>query len=255
MDISPTVAHKLSDKISTEGIVETRKSEIPPSTTTEGFVWKFGYGSNMSVTYLKNKKQIPVLEYYPAVLRGWALCFNFGISRWYEPGFANIIESSEDEVHGLLVKITKEAGILLDKQEFSYEIKEFEVEIYNSRQKILAQVFVGKKTTANAFHVYPSKRYMNLLINGAKETGLDPNYIELLEKQPFYTPTRQILEKRKNVPHPSLLPKMSIEELKKFCGEPEGIPCYTSVCGYIFEFKTFMKFQRGRDTTLISSPL
>jgi len=154
-------AHNGFDKLLvTEGIVETRKSEIPPSTTTnqltnsafypfsEGFVWKFGYGSNMSVTYLKNNKQIPVLEYYPAVLRGWALCFNFGISRWYEPGFANIIESSEDEVHGLLVKITKAAGILLDKQEFSYEIKEFEVEIYNSRQKILAQVFVGKKNNS-----------------------------------------------------------------------------------------------------------
>jgi hypothetical protein len=55
----------------------------------------------------------------------------------------------------------------------------------------------------------PSKRYLNLIINGAKEAGLDAEYVKKLEAQPYYVPTEETKEKRKRIPDRESLPKMS----------------------------------------------
>jgi hypothetical protein len=46
--------------------------------TTDSAVWKFGFGSNMSPTILANKKNVQVLDYKPAIVKGWILSFNLG---------------------------------------------------------------------------------------------------------------------------------------------------------------------------------
>ena len=40
----------------------------------------------------------------------------------------------------------------------------------------------------------PSSRYLGLLVKGAQEAGLDPNYIEKLSKQPTYKPNDAVLK-------------------------------------------------------------
>ena len=55
----------------------------------------------------------------------------------------------------------------------------------------------------------PSKRYLNLIINGAKEAGLDAEYVKKLEAQPYYVPSEETKEKRKRIPDRESLPKMS----------------------------------------------
>ena len=65
------------------------------------------------------------------------------------------------------------------------------------------KAYDGEEITAYAFQTctegrhkkegpttYPSKRYMGLIINGAKESGIEENYIKnVLEKQPTYNST------------------------------------------------------------------
>lgn len=46
----------------------------------------------------------------------------------------------------------------------------------------------------------PSKRYMNLLIRGARESNLDPEYIAKLEEIPTYSPPEHILKLRTTRP-------------------------------------------------------
>ena len=36
-------------------------------------VWSFGFGSNMDVEHLRIKKEVTVLDYTPAVLKGWRI--------------------------------------------------------------------------------------------------------------------------------------------------------------------------------------
>ena len=42
----------------------------------------------------------------------------------------------------------------------------------------------------------PSKRYMNLLVRGAMESNLKPEYIARLERVPTYSPPEHILKLR-----------------------------------------------------------
>ena len=46
----------------------------------------------------------------------------------------------------------------------------------------------------------PSKRYMNLLIGGARKSKLDPGYIAKLEEVPTYSPPDHILQLRSTRP-------------------------------------------------------
>ena len=46
----------------------------------------------------------------------------------------------------------------------------------------------------------PSKRYMNLLVRGAMESNLKPEYIANLERVPTYSPPEHILKLRRARP-------------------------------------------------------
>ena len=46
----------------------------------------------------------------------------------------------------------------------------------------------------------PSERYMSLLIRGARESNLDPEYIAKLEEMPTYSPPEHILKLRSTRP-------------------------------------------------------
>jgi len=210
------------------------------------YVWKFGFGSNLSIENLENKKSIKVFEWYPCYLTGWALCFNLVFQRKIEPAYANIVPSEKDTVHGSVCRISKENGSKLDTQERTYQIKVVEVVCYDGR-KINAEVYVGKET-AIPCHIFPSRRYLHLIIAGAKEVGLESDYIEMLESLPYYKPSKQDIEKRKSNPKPSELPSFSIEELAEYNGTTKSEK-YASICGYIVKSTSLWGFNYGRDTT------
>jgi len=209
-------------------------------------VWKFGFGSNLAPSYLKAKKSVQVHEWAPCTLQGWALCFNLVAQRKIEPAYANIVPSENDTVHGSVCKLSKACGENLDRQERTYQIKIVEVTTYEGR-KIQAEVYVGRETAAPCY-IFPSKRYLNVIISGAIEVGLKEEYLLMLKSLPYFRPTAADLQKRLELPVPSALPKMTIDELAQYDGS-NGKEPLSSVCGYICDSKTAWRLNYGRDTT------
>ena len=98
----------------------------------------------------------------------------------------------------------------------------------------------------------PSKRYLNLIITGAKEAQIEPEYIKWLEAQPYYITPQNIKEKRQNMPQPDTLPKYSYRELRKEIREGNQKYVFVGLLGYILKVKKRdVGFQShvGRDIT------
>ena len=53
-------------------------------------VWSFGYGSNMDMVALQNKKGVRVVEHSPAILHNFRLTFNTRGLDYVEPGYAGL---------------------------------------------------------------------------------------------------------------------------------------------------------------------
>ena len=95
----------------------------------------------------------------------------------------------------------------------------------------------------------PSRRYLNILIRGAKQLGLDPNYVRRLESTPTYRPSSRILEIRQNRPKPQDLRPISVQELSHHTHDNDT---WVSVLGYVIdvsEISKWFRLSRGRDIT------
>jgi len=224
-------------------------TETPKSDEVQEYVWKFGFGSNLSPSNLENKKNMKVYEWYPSKLQGWALSFNIVSQRFIEPAYANIVpgDAEKDSVHGSVCRISKKDALVLDQQERSYKNVQVEVSCYDGR-KISSEVYVGKETASPA-HIFPSKRYLQLIISGAREVKLDPEYIEMLETLPTYTPPKAVLSKRYSVLLPKDLPSWTMSELSEHNGKNPEKPDHLCICGYIIKGTSVFKSLLGRDCT------
>ncbi len=64
----------------------------------------------------------------------------------------------------------------------------------------------------------PSKRYMDILIAGAKRAGLRKSYLQKLQEMETYSPPGWLLKVRAERPPLKTLPKISLEELAQHNG-------------------------------------
>lgn len=60
--------------------------------------WRFGYGSNLGLTTLRQKKNLNPKRYLVGTVKGWELYFNGGLNEYVEPGFA-AIRPGENDLH------------------------------------------------------------------------------------------------------------------------------------------------------------
>jgi len=99
-----------------------------------------------------------------------------------------------------------------------------------------------------------SLRYKKILIQGARETQLDEQWISKLEQMPHYVPSEKTLSLRGKLPAISSPPVMTIEELKPYTGQEDKkdqFPPLISSCGYIFQFtENWFHVFHGRDITI-----
>ena len=148
--------------------------------------WRFGFGSNMSVANMAQKKNLTVLNHAPGMLRGWRLAY-FAAIACVEPGFAMVEEAGEeDEVHGLCFEIPVDQARRLDEQESGYDVVEADVQLYSGEVKQAG--FYKTKTAKSDPNILPSKRYALLLARGAKEAGLKDWYVAKLGQAFYVTP-------------------------------------------------------------------
>lgn len=219
--------------------------------------WKFGYGSNMNPEFLKRKKSVTALQCEPCVLKDWALIFPFGFGMaCVEPSFAAIGRDPGSEVHGTVCLLSEEDCQSLDKQEgggSAYDVVTCPVQCYNG-QTLQAECYVKKNQSpvSEIKQGAPSRRYLNIIINGARKANLDPKYIAALEAREYYIPSQDTLQRRADMcdgVDPSSLPQISLAELKQRNGDDEKVAAWTGSLGYVIQSSKPWKSFKGRDIT------
>jgi hypothetical protein len=114
----------------------------------------------------------------PARITGWELAMEHPGVPFVEPVFATIKEQEFTEVHGVLYKINDRDFERLNNSEgAAYRLVwidniQCEGSIFRGCTFVSPEPCAGKK---------PSRRYMQVLIQGAKESNLPKGYIEDLE--------------------------------------------------------------------------
>lgn len=84
------------------------------------------------------------------------------------------------------------------------------MQAYDGRE-IEAFVYTAKKPKPKEAPC--SKRYLKILVDGAKEAGLSPDYIAKLAAIPTYSPSQHTIRTRESLPVMAQLPQMTVAEL------------------------------------------
>ena len=180
----------------------------------DDLVWYFSYGSNMSKSVFERRRGIRPRNSKRAVIRDWVIHYAYDSLPYMEPSFATCSpradiparhRDSRPDVHGVAFLITKtelervlatEGGwgwnddestggyLLVDAVAVPYEKDDktqqpFQVKTLGSGA---SQRLRGEKCWQNL----PSKRYRDLVAQGAIESGLNERYVNFLTQQPAY---------------------------------------------------------------------
>ncbi len=149
----------------------------------------FGYGSNMDARSLLAKGVQPLAS-CPAQLAGWRLRFNVRHFFAHEGGVGNIVPgAAADRVCGVLHRCPRDSLALLDIAEAypqGYDRIELDVLTADGPRRALA--YVGTPAFVDETCL-PTRRYLNILLQGAQAAGLDADYVQRLAAQPVLART------------------------------------------------------------------
>lgn len=218
-------------------------------------VWNFGFGSNMSVENVERKKGHKVLASCSGIVHGWKMSFNLRGMALVEPAFANAMPGQPtDNIHGVAILLGRDDVLKLSAQERGYDKVWVEVNCYDGK-KIKAFIFTRTRAGDRPFlppnEQTPSVRYLNLLLKGAESGGLEKAYVKRLEETKTYTPSYDVIQRRRNLPSPKLLPKMTVAELAETRNKSDSF-AHVAIFGYILKLarkKVWFKSHLGRDAT------
>jgi hypothetical protein len=139
----------------------------------------FSYGSFLDPETLK--RHCPKAVYKGnAILPNWEVQFNF-MSRTYKGGVTGIEPAVAKLALGVLYEVDNDELLHLDSVEGVPDGIYYRQTIYvvgESRKAVKAATY---RTTNPKGPFQPTKKYLGLMINGAKEHGLDPDYVKELE--------------------------------------------------------------------------
>jgi hypothetical protein len=162
---------------------------ISESMSKHDGIWNFAYGGNMNPRVLSERRKISPLESVGGCLKDYRLAFNTRGFPWIEPAFANVEHAPGAFVHGVLHRLTAEQFARLDRYEWggvAYRHLELDVEAYDGRV-IRARVYSARYVSREKS---PSCRYLALIREGARLSGLDESYVSALDRHPCRdTPT------------------------------------------------------------------
>lgn len=206
----------------------------------------FGYGSNMDRTSLRAKGVEP-LRSVPAALHGHRLVFDVAHFFAHEGGVGNVRPTGreEDVVLGVLHECEDDALPLLDAAEargYGYERHRLGVRTEHGTTE--AWVYVGLPSFLDET-CRPTRRYLNILVRGATEAGLEASYVEALRHHPVHEPELR----------DGFVPPRTGREVDE--AALRAHPLYTVLDGHVFDMSEarerheFLRgFFGGRDMTL-----
>ena len=205
------------------------------------------------MTSLAAKGVVPISS-KPAVLRGWKLRFNVQHFFRIEGGVGNVeyTGDSQDQVLGMLHECQDDTLEYLDATEayghgYDRIIVDVDLvdELANKTQKQKAYVYVGMPGFINN-DCLPSRRYLNIILTGAVQAGLDSDYIQQLSQHPIHESKDYPIY----IPPAGEYPIFDTVSLSKE-------PLFTALLGSVFDMSNarphheFLKgFFGGQDMTL-----
>lgn len=208
--------------------------------------WYFGYGSNMDLVSLRAKGVSPQRS-IRACLPGWRLRFNVRHFFRHEGGVGNIEPGvAGDRVLGVLHLCEDTALAPLDDTEaYGHGYDRIEIAVQTDEGELRALTYVGMPSFIDD-RCLPTRRYMNILLQGASRAGLDSDYVGALRQQALHV--RQAV--------PAFLAPDG--EQPHFDAAALALqPLYTALDGQVFDMSAaraqheFLKgFFGGRDMTL-----
>ncbi|MDO8965214.1 gamma-glutamylcyclotransferase family protein [Algoriphagus sp.] len=138
----------------------------------------FGYGSNMNLISLRAKGVDPIHS-QKAILRGWKLTFN--VQHWFrhEGGMGNIARSSneDDLVEGVVHLCHDDQLASMDAMEsFGVAYDRVEVQLETASGIVKAFAYIGMPDYLDN-SCLPTRRYLNILLKGARAAELSESYI------------------------------------------------------------------------------
>ena len=169
------------------------------------------------------------------------MSFNLKAIHHVEPAFAGIDESRGSEVHGVAFCMALESMEELDRTERGYDKKMVTLHAYDGRS-LEGFIYVNKPGLANAGDLEPSSRYLGVLVKGAKQAGLNPDYIAKLARHPVYKASPAALKAREARPDPDTLKEITVEELAQRQD-------WIGVLGYIVQTSSHFGSHKCRDIT------
>ncbi len=187
----------------------------------------FAIGSMMNKVSLKGRELEPI-ESHPAIIQDFSLHF-FGKS-----GMAEAVACEGGSFHGVLHKMTASDMEKLDKIEFTYDRSTATVKLYDGTVITDATVYVHKTSMDfGDVHSPPSERYLDLLMDGCKQHGVEQSYIDWLK-------THEVIPRRKpeefvGFPLPEGLPTWTMEQVAAGDGK-DGHPIYYAMNGKVREY-------------------
>jgi gamma-glutamylcyclotransferase len=146
-------------------------------------LWYFAFGANMNSKIFRVRRGMHPTSVEPAQLHGYKLVFDHPGLPVVEPAFANVEEDANSTIHGVLYHMTRNEMALLNKMEGGGAYKNLELEVIGAKSgPQTAHVFWSPNTGIT--HLNPSRRYMQVLIEGAREQGLPDTWIAHLVLTP-----------------------------------------------------------------------
>jgi hypothetical protein len=116
-----------------------------------------------------------------ARLDGWAIRVDLRGVPIVEPAFASIAPEEASTVFGVVWWITQQEAERLDHFEArTYDVIQVDV-VASSSGPLRARAYRGR---IPAPELRPSRRYLRLLVEGAREAGLPDDYVRALERVP-----------------------------------------------------------------------
>lgn len=153
--------------------------------------WRFGYGSNIGLETLRQKKNLNPSKYLVGTIKGYELFFMKGLE-YVEPGWASVrpcggssSSSSDMELlHGSAFLLSDEEAAGLDRQEAGYTVVPCQFTSYEGEIVDGVGLYVPKNVSIQ--NGTPSLRYLRLMRNGARQANLAPHWIQHLDSIPHY---------------------------------------------------------------------
>jgi len=146
----------------------------------------FGYGSNMSRSFIENVRGISPKKSILGCLENHCLIMNLKGPNFIEPSFANIRFTRGKKVEGILHDISDlELEKIVASEGPEYQVIEVLVTVGYAQYKAKTLMW----PTESSLELPTSRRYLKLLIKAARENGLSKSYIkEIEEKKSVYYP-------------------------------------------------------------------